>query len=483
MLDEVFTDVIVVINQITNIADEQIKKIDLASQVVDKNLQQFIINITQNIDQIRKMLTKKLVNIDIEKLKLDIEEATKTFINITSDLEILSLNTICQTKNLGKKKNIISYISYEIKRDSDRISLILNKIKSLFKDAYETTNTIIEVFDSLKSMELEDKKINIEEVETLQFNSDVSRIAEYSQFHDIFMQQLNKIEEVYLNIDWNKDGLFQRGQKLKFYESSIPILKEMVSDISITLEEILESLRDYLYNVNTDIQNMFSKVGITEHFHSKINKNRQLLLNNVLELKTKIKSFQKNIQKTAEYSKELLRFKKYFFNLTIATKIEVNRLGISSLQNLVGSMNNTYNNLIFLTKKILNTIKVWKELSEDLYLTIEESYSTILKYENKCIMNDLKELNNAINGVEEQLEDIKTLLTEKDYIKKVKLYKKQIINSLNEMIFFLEQDYKKNKSFLDEKKVNLEDFKLGYESVFVEKIKAHEEEISTIELF
>ncbi len=162
-------------------------------------------------------------------------------------------------------------------------------------------------------MELEDKKINIEEVETLQFNSDVSRIAEYSQFHDIFMQQLNKIEEVYLNIDWNKDGLFQRGQKLKFYESSIPILKEMVSDISITLEEILESLRDYLYNVNTDIQNMFSKVGITEHFHSKINKNRQLLLNNVLELKTKIKSFQKNIQKTAEYSKELLRFKKYFF--------------------------------------------------------------------------------------------------------------------------------------------------------------------------
>ncbi len=86
-------------------------------------------------------------------------------------------------------------------------------------------------------------------------------------------------------------------------------------------------------------------------------------------------------------------------------------------------MNNTYNNLIFFNK-ILNTIKVWKELSEDLYLTIEESYSTILKYENKCIMNDLKELNNAINGVEEQLEDIKTLLTEKDYIKKVKLYKK-----------------------------------------------------------
>ncbi len=483
LLNEVFTDIVVVMTQIVNLADEQIKNIEASSKVIDENVEEFLNDIERNIKEIGEALTKKLVKIDIERLKLDIEDSTKTFMDITSDLEILSLNTICQTKNLGKKKAIISYISHEIKKDSDKANVILRKIKEYFQNIYESVRSITVFFDSLKNIQMRDKEIDIESIGNLQISSNVAKIMEYSQFHDIFRQQLEKIEAIYSTIDWNNDGLFEKGQKLKFYESVIPLLKEMEMDISNTLEEILEAIKDYLYDVNTDIQNMFSKVGLVDYFYRSMDKKRGQLLDYLNELKIKIDALQEGTESISKEINELLRFRKHFFNLTIATKIEVNRLGVNSLQNLVTSMNDTYNNLLALIKKILDTVNVWKEISEDLSITIQESHNTIFAGQNKSIDIGLNKMRDVNDKVENELNGIKKLLVEKDYINRVKGYKKQIMRSFEEMISSFEMGYEKIRENLNENDMVSEDFRAGYESIDVEKIKAGEEDLSSIELF
>jgi len=483
LLNDVFTDIVVVMTQIINLADEQVKNIEKSSKFIDENIEKFLNDIENNIKGIGQVLTKKLVKIDIERLKLDIEDSTKTFMDITSDLEILSLNTICQTKNLGKKKAIISYISHEIKKDSDKANVILRKIKESFQNIYESVKGITKFFDSLKNIQMRDKEIDVESIGNLQISSNVAKIMEYSQFHDIFRQQLEKIDAIYSSINWNNDGLFEKGQKLKFYESVIPLLKEMEIDISNTLEEILEAIKEYLYDVNTDIQNMFSKVGLVDHFYRSMDKKRGQLLNYLNELETKINALHGGTENISKEINELLRFRKHFFNLTIATKIEVNRLGVSSLQNLVTSMNDTYNNLLALIKKILDTVKVWKEISRDLLITIQESYNTIFATKNKSIDTGLNKMRDVNDKVENELNGIKKLLVEKDYINKVKEYKKQIMKSFEEMISSFEMGYEEIKANLNENDMALEDFKAGYESIDVEKIKAGEEDLSSIELF
>lgn len=483
LLNDVFTDIVVVMTQIVNLADEQIKNIESSSKFIDNNVEKFLNDIENNIKEIGGVLTKKLVKIDIERLKLDIEDSTKTFMDITSDLEILSLNTICQTKNLGKKKAIISYISHEIKKDSDKANVILTKIKESFQNIYESVKSIINFFDSLKNIQMRDKEIDIESIGNLQISSNVAKIMEYSQFHDIFRQQLEKIEAIYSNIDWNNDGLFEKGQKLKFYESVIPLLKEMEMDIANTLEEILEAIKEYLYDVNTDIQNMFSKVGLVDYFYRIMDKKRGQLLDYLDELKIKIDTLQEGTENISKEINELLRFRKHFFNLTIATKIEVNRLGISSLQNLVTSMNDTYNNLLALIKKMLDTVNVWKEISDDLLVTIQESYDTIFRGQNKSIDVGLNKMRDVNDSVENELNEIKELLVEKNYINRVKEYKKRIMRSFEEMISSFEMGYEKIRANLNENDMVLEEFRAGYESLDVEKIKAGEADLSTIELF
>ncbi|GAB6161586.1 hypothetical protein JCM12298_07450 [Desulfothermus naphthae] len=483
LLNDVFTDIVVVMTQIVNLADEQIKNIESSSKFIDDNVEKFLNDIENNIKEIGGVLTKKLVKIDIEQLKLDIEDSTKTFMDITGDLEILSLNTICQTKNLGKKKATISYISHEIKKDSDKANVILTKIKESFHNIYESVKNIINFFDSLKNIQMRDKEIDLESIGKLQISSNVAKIMEYSQFHDIFRQQLEKIDAIYSNIDWNNDGLFEKGQKLKFYESVIPLLKEMEMDISNILEEILEAIKEYLYDVNTDIQNMFSKVGLVDYFYRIMDKKRGQLLDYLDELKIKIDTLQEGTENISKEINELLRFRKHFFNLTIATKIEVNRLGISSLQNLVTSMNDTYNNLLALIKKMLDTVNVWKEISDDLLVTIQESYDTIFRGQNKSIDIGLNKMRDVNDSVENELNTIKKLLVEKDYINRVKEYKKRIMKSFEEMISSFEMGYEKIRANLNENDMILDDFRAGYESIDVEKIKAGEEELSTIELF
>jgi len=483
LLNEVFTDIVVVMTQIVNLADEQIKNIEASSKFIDENVEKFLNNIENNIKEIGEALTKKLVKIDIERLKLDIEDSTKTFMDITSDLEILSLNTICQTKNLGKKKAIISYISYEIKKDSDKANVILTKIKEYFQNIYESVKSVTNFFDSLKNIQMRDKEVDLNSIGKLQISSNVAKIMEYSQFHDIFRQQLEKIEAIYSTIDWNNDGLFEKGQKLKFYESVIPLLKEMEIDIANTLEEILEAIKEYLYEVNTDIQNMFSKVGLVDYFYRSMNKKRGQLLDYLNELKIKIDTLQEGTENISQEINELLRFRKHFFNLTIATKIEVNRLGVSSLQNLVTSMTDTYNNLLALIKKILDTVNVWKEISDDLLITIQESYDTIFAGQNKNIDIGLNKMRDVNDKVENELNGIKKLLVEKDYINRVKEYKKRIMKSFEEMISSFEMGYEKIRANLNENDMILDDFRAGYESIDVEKIKAGEEDLSSIELF
>ena len=96
---------------------------------------------------------------------------------------------------------------------------------------------------------------------------------------------------------------------------------------------------------------------------------------------------------------------------------------------------------------------------------------------------ELNKMRDVNDNVENELNGIKKLLVEKDYINRVKEYKKQIMRSFEEMISFFEMGYEKIRANLNENYMVSEDFRAGYESIDVEKIKAGEEELSTIELF
>ncbi len=482
-LNNIFTDIVVVITQIADLSDKNVNEIKHSSEFIDKNIKEFLDTISKNVKDIRNILYKKFTEIDIDSLKKDIEDSVVSFVNIISDLELLSLNTICQTRNLGDKRTIISFISAEIKRISDKANKQLNLLKENFNNVYEYISDIADFYDKLKESDVRDSDVDISKIEDIQIRSDVSKLLEYSQFHDIFRQQLEKIESAYLEIDWNDNSLYQCGKKIKFYELAIPLLQDIKEQISDVMNEITQTLKDYLYDLNTDIQNMFSKVGIISHSHNSIETSRKEIFNylNILIDKTEI--LREHIRNTHKNIEGLLKFKKDFYNLKIVTHIEIGRIGLSYLMNLVDSMTNTYNVLLSLIEKLLNIIKIWENFSKELYSTIQECHNLVTKYRESDTKDSFDKIIVMNNKIDNELSYIKELLLEKDYLQRLKDDRIRILTNLNKTISEFEKEHMSLKSSLENKDIESEEFIKGYESLEIETIRADEDNISTIELF
>ncbi|MDQ7033134.1 MAG: hypothetical protein Q9M37_10550 [Desulfonauticus sp.] len=483
-LNEIFTDIVVVITQLIDLSEKNIVTIQKSSGELDKNIKQFLTTISKNLSEITAVLHTKLTDIDMDALQQDIETSATSFMEIINNLKLLSLNAICQTKDLTpQQRTIISMISTEIKNISDNAEEQLVSLKKQFDTVFEQVSNISSFYDNLKNIDVQDKELNLDKLEELQISADVSTLIEYSQFHDIFRQQLEKIEQAYLEINWEENTLYEIGKKIKFYELAISMLEEIKTEVTQTIDELSTALKNYLYNLNTDIQNMFSKVGIVSEGYEILNNSRTNLFNDLdklLDQTNKLLTFIKEIHRNIE---QLQKFRKDFYNLKVVTNIEVVRMGASHLINLVESMENTYDVLLNLINKIKDIIELWENFSLELHTTITESFNLVKSYQEQNTQDSLNDIIKTNTEIDKELAYIKELLVEKDYLNKLQNYKEQLISEIDTILSKFQEDEQQLKSSLNPQDRETEDFQAGYNSLEIETIKACEENIATIELF
>ena len=477
-------DIVEVFTQILNINENQVKEILDSHKFIDENIEKFISNVMKKINDIKDTLSAKTSDVNIEKLKKEIEESTQRFMDIAEDLELLSLNTICKTKKLGKKRLVISWISDEIKRNSNRAKAILKDVQSIFYSIYEKFSYIVSSFDSLKDIELKEVDKDIEKFHDIEITADASEILQYSQFHDIFRQQLEKIEKAYYSIDWKDNSLFEMGKKFKFYEQTLNLLEEIRDELDRILDDIVAKLKDFLYNLNTDIQNLFSKTGIISYSFDLMNNAQNQLFDKIKTLKRECDELNDLLNKSNRFINDLIKFKRNFYNLRVITNVEVNRFGIPELFSLTDSMDSTYNNLQDLINKLLNFIKVWQKLAKEINDIVNNSYRSMEAYHKLDIKKDFEMIRNKNQDIDDSLQSLKRLLEEKDFLVQLKDYKTRLLDALDEMISTLKKEFDDLNSKIDSKIMEHKDFNEGYNSWEIEVIKnAPTEEEPAIELF
>ncbi len=484
LLNQIFMDIVEVITQILNINENQVKEILASYKFIDENIEGFVGNVTKKINDIRDTLFAKTSDVDIEKLRKDIEVSTHRFMEIADDLELLSLNTICKTKKLGKEKLVISRISDEIKKNSNYAKAILKDVQNNFYSIYEKFSYIVSFFSSLKEIELKEVDKDIEKVHDIKITADISEILQYSQFHDIFRQQLEKIEKAYFSINWQDNSLFELGRKFKFYEQALSLLEEMRGELDKVLDDIVTKLKDFLYNLNTDVQNLFSKIGLVSYSFDSMNKVEKQLFESIKSLKKECEELNELLKKSNDFVDNLIKFRKNFYNLRVITSVEVNRFGIPELFSLTDSMDSTYNNLQDLIDKVLDSIKVWQKLAKEINDIVNNSYESMESYHRSSVKEDFEKVKDKNKDIDDSLQSLKRLLEEKDFLVQLETYKTKLLDSLDNMISLLRKEFDDLNLKIDSEIMEQPDFNQGYSSWEIEVIKnvATEEE-PAIELF
>lgn len=266
-INEGFYEVVGIINEIICHRTETFSEMLELSEDIHEGSEEFIKDTGKIIDTISSEINKKIEKLNIDKMKEDIEEATETFIAITEELELLSYNTICRTMALGEKGASITHISKEIKKYSTTVKDLLENITKNFNGMFVKFKNIS---DSLMDNQLIPEQVSIgaEDTEELVISSDVSVLIENSQFHDIYMQELEIINDAVSKTEFS--DAYEAGRIFGVYEKAISKLDRIKHDLQDKLESIKDVMRDFMYSFNTDLQNMVSKTNILSLELSKI---------------------------------------------------------------------------------------------------------------------------------------------------------------------------------------------------------------------
>ncbi|MGA1846615.1 hypothetical protein [Deferribacter abyssi] len=482
-INNIFTEIVALISEIITYNDKKFKKIVELNNYIDSNINHFVSDLSNIIKEIQKSLMEKVSEIDINKLKKDIEIATSTFMGITDDLEILSYNTICKTLNLGEKGATIAYISKEIKKHSDKAKFLLKEVGDNFNKIYEDFTNTLKILDSVQDNFQFIDEDNIKKIENIPIITDVSKLIEYSQFHDIFVQQIAKIEEALSNLDYKDESSYQQGRKLKIFERSVEILNGIKDDIVEILGNIKDELSSYIYNLNSDTQNILSKTVITERIFSETFKESDHLFNIINDISKNINEVSKTLMITQSNILDLKKFSKSFNILIVVTSIEIAKIGNDSLYSLVDSMNKTHNKLQELIEILFSTINIWKQLSDEIDVILEKSRSSYSDYEKMNVDKKINDLVESNNELESQLKELKAIFHRKDYSKLFEQYEKEIKNILIDMIQYFNNELNRINDNITDSIRSSNEFIKGYTENDIYQIKANEEDLSQVEFF
>jgi methyl-accepting chemotaxis protein len=383
------------------------------SEKIQEGSEEFVGETDKIVSGISDHINEKIDNLNMEKMRHDIEDATKTFLSITEELELLSYNTICRTMALGEKGATITHISKEIKKYSTSVRELLETITADFENMF---NSFKAIADQIISTKLGDSAnaFKVEAIGDFAISSDVSLLIENSQFHDIFIQEMENINNELGVLNYTDP--YEAGRQFGLFEQATGRLDMIKYNLQETLENIKEVLKDFLYTFNTDMQNIVSKTNILRSELSRVHEVSGEICTSIGGMREKIESTT-GVIKDAESSIQLLQKQsKTFRNLVVITAVEVARINDDSLRSVVVSMTNTEHELHGLIDTLFNNIGKWEELREDFIYTFVHAHEEMKGICHSDVASDREEMLKDTHSLDVKLDDFREVFSGDKYV-------------------------------------------------------------------
>lgn len=479
-INECFYEIVGVLEEVIKHRTDTFANMLEAGEGIQEGSESFVEETDRIVGVISGEINRKIDNLNMDQMKKDILEATDTFIEITEELELLSYNTICRTMALGDKGATITHISKEIKKYSTTVKALLDIISGNFNEMFKRFK---EVADHLMEDQLvpDLEYTQAEKLDDFVITSDVSVLIENSQFHDIFMQELEIINEAVSKTSYKTP--YEAGLIFGVYEKATAKLDFIKYSLQEKLEVIKGVMGDFIYTFNTDLQNIGGKTNILRTELSRVNDISGIICSNIKSLNENIAQTKGILQSTKNSVTSLAKQSKTFRNLVVITAVEVARINDESLRSVVVSMNQTEDELNRLIEKLNDNIDMWADLRGEFVdaFTAAENEMDILCDVNaaegrEAILRSSQEL-------DEQLDSFRHIFMSDKYVNFFDSSTERLMSLFAEFNESIQQFFMDFNDKLGDDILSDEEFTRGRNEAEMKDILAGEDEQSSVEFF
>ncbi|XOB65660.1 hypothetical protein ACMC5R_02605 [Deferribacteres bacterium DY0037] len=479
-INDCFYEIVGIINEIVGHRTDSFTDMLAISEEIQKGSESFVGETDKVINVISEDINSKIENLNMEKMKQDIVEATSTFIAITEELELLSYNTICRTMALGDKGSTITHISKEIKKYSTTVKSLLDIISSNFNDMFARFKNVADHLVEHKLVPT-DSSFEVETVEDFVITSDVSVLIENSQFHDIFMQEMEIINEAVSKTDFNTP--YEAGLIFGVYEKATAKLDFIKYSLQDKLEGIKLVMGDFIYTFNTDLQNIASKTNILRSELKRVTELSSNVCTTIDTLGESINETRAVLYKTRGSVGVLAKHSKTFRNLVVITAVEVARINDESLRSVVVSMNETEDELNGLIDKLYSNIDMWENLRNDFMSTFETAkvdMSGLCQTQSDNKRGDVMQKTLDLDG---ELNNFREIFMADKYFNFFESTTGKLIDLFSEFNESIQEVFMEFNNSLGDKILSDDEFTRGRNEAELKDVLAAEDSQSSVEFF
>ncbi len=479
-INECFYQIVGIINEIIEHRTNTFSAMLEVGESIQKDSENFVGETEKVVGNISLNINTKIDSLNMEQMRSELQEATKTFLSITEDLELLSYNTICRTMALGEKGSTITHISKEIKKYSTTVKTLLDDITKEFSAVYEKFRYIAE--NIIKSdISGNSGMLAMDAMEELVISSDVSVLIENSQFHDIFSQELEIINDA-LNTNEFSDA-YEAGMIFGVYEKALNKLDFIKMSLQEKIESIQSVMKDFIYTFNTDLQNIISKTNILREELLRVESISGTICKTIRNLQSSIDESQNVIHKATAGVNNLGKQSKTFKNLVVVTAIEVARINDEDLRSVVISMISTEKELQGLIEKLHFNISLWQKLQNDFMSTFKDAGIELKTICDSSIKSEREKMLRSTYDLEAQLTDFRSVFTGEKYMNYFDSNTRRLLELFSEFVDNTNEEFETFNNKLDDKILSDEMFTQGRNDSELRDILASEDEQSSIEFF
>lgn len=480
-LTKYFVEIVDIISRIMELRGSSFDSMVEINNFLEKSSRSFSEDTSVLISKISEDLNKKIVSIDIMTMKDEISDASQTFLKITDDLELLSYNTICTTMSLGVRGSTIAHISKEIKKNSVDAKNLLETISAIFTSIYDDFKEINTTFSKNSSQVDLMLGDNDQVDEPLEVSSDISKLIECSQFHDIIIQEIDAISNAL--IECNADDTVCLGRSYGVHELAITKMVDVRNKVIEIFSEIKEIIKEFLYHINTDIQNIIGRANIVKMEFERAKEYSESIEEIVVGLIDMIKFTEKELRLADNGIKTLRKFGKSFRNLVVITAVEVARIGETSLESVVTSMNETERVLMDLVSKLSVSLGIWGELKNGFVSVLAGADVNIAQLRELHSKNKTEDLVSKSIELDFELDNFRNKFSGDTFLRHLDESLIKVNNSFDKIdrLFFNSLEDLKKK--IPTSMYSNPDFQYGRSIASITDIMAKEEDQSSIEFF
>jgi len=476
-----FIKIVDVINEIIEHRTDSFSEVMDLSDKIQAGSEEFVGETDKIVGDIAGQIHNKLENLDMEKMRSDIDDAAKTFISITEELELLSYNTICRTMALGDKGSTITHISKEIKKYSTSVKGLLDIITEDFHKTFDTFRDISESVLGNDHFMNSDEAFKVDIMENVAISSDVSILIENSQFHDIFVQEMDIIMDALGSMSFN--SAYEAGRIFGIFEKAMGKLDIIKYSLQEKLEEIGEVLKDFLYTFNTDMHNIVSHNNILKLELSRVHNSSEKVCMSIAAMVERARSANEIIKRTGNSIANLEKQCKTFRNLVVITAVEVARINDESLRSVVVSMNDTEQELHKLIETLYENIDKWEKLRVDFLGTFRSADENMKTICNSSVAEGRREMLVHADSLNEELDSFRGLFGSEKYMRSFVNNSGSVAQLFDEYVDSINEGFAIFNDKISEDILSSEEFTKGRNDAELKDVLASEDDQSAVEFF